>query len=259
MHTAALAELGLAAQWSYVAIDVPPESFAALVQSLATRNFAGVNVTVPHKLAALAAAGGSTVAAREIGAANTLSFLDGRIEADNTDAEGLIASLPENARGARALVMGAGGSARAAVWALSRHGARVEVWNRTAAKAAALAAELGAAPAADDVDASAFDLLINCTTVGMEAANPPGGQPLTESGLADLKALPVGADAIQAGQVVVDLVYGKLETPLIALARSRGATAVDGLEVLVRQGAASLRTWIGMEPPVDIMRAAARG
>ena len=136
MQNAALAELGLAGEWSYEAIEVAPEGFEALVRSLAAEDFAGVNVTVPHKLAALAIADRASQAAGEIGAANTLSFNDGGIEAENTDATGLIAALPEPPAGRRALVLGAGGSARAAVWALRNAGAEVSLWNRTPAKAA---------------------------------------------------------------------------------------------------------------------------
>ncbi len=145
MQNAALAELGLADEWSYEAIEVAPEDFADLVRSLGNEGFAGVNVTVPHKLAALALADRASTAASAIGAANTLTFTDAGIEAENTDAGGLIAALPEPPGGRRALVLGAGGSARAAVWALGNAGASVSVWNRTAARAEALAAEFGVA------------------------------------------------------------------------------------------------------------------
>ncbi len=144
IHTAALAELGLAGEWSYEAIEVAPPDFATLVASLAGAGFAGVNVTVPHKLAALALADSASVAAREIGAANTLTFSAGAVAADNTDAVGLIAALPEPPQGKRALVLGAGGSARACIWALRQAGAEVAIWNRTGSKAQSLAEELGA-------------------------------------------------------------------------------------------------------------------
>ncbi len=253
MQNAALAELGLAPEWSYEAIEVAPEGFEALVRSLPADGFAGVNVTVPHKLAALAVADRATDAAREIGAANTLSFIAGRIEAENTDATGLIAALPEPPAGARALVLGAGGSARACAWALRDAGAEVALWNRTGAKAAALAAELGVARVAEP---GSFDLLVNATTVGLEAANRPPGVPAQAS--SDLKPLPLRADAINARHVVVDLVYGSSPTALVAIARSHGARVVDGLDVLVHQGAASLRIWTGLKVPLETMRSAAR-
>jgi len=254
MQNAALAELGLAPDWSYEAIEVAPEDFAGLVAELPGRGFAGVNVTVPHKLAALAVADRASDAARAIGAANTLTITDGRVAAENTDGVGIIEALPAPPAGKRALVMGAGGSARAAIWALREAGAEVHVWNRTAAKAEALAREFGVEHA--DQPAS-FDLIVNATTVGLRSANQ--GQPPDASGFPDLKALPIDADALRARQEVVDLVYGINQTQLIAAANAAGATVVDGLEVLVRQGAASLRLWTGAEPPVEVMRAAARG
>ena len=248
MHTAALAELGLGDEWSYEAIEVAPEDFEPLVRSLPERGFAGVNVTVPHKLAALALADRHSDAAREIGAANTLTFTDVGIEAENTDTHGLIGALPEPPAGKRALVLGAGGSARAVIWALRNAGADVTIWNRTASKAEALAEEFGVKAGPP----RGFDLLINCTTVGMhEASEPPQAS-------TDLKPLPLDADALKATNVVVDLVYGPHPTPLIRLANERGAVTVDGLEVLVHQGATALEIWTGLEPPLEVMRRAAR-
>src|SRR4051812_9369998 len=172
MQNGALAALGLAGEWSYEAIEVEPERFADLVASLPGEGFAGVNVTVPHKIAALAAADSATDAARSIGAANTLSFRDQAIAADNTDAAGVVQAIGEPLDGRRALVLGAGGSARAAIWALREAGAVVSIWNRTASKAEALATEFGVALTEPSAD---FDLLINATTIGLEQANerPP--------------------------------------------------------------------------------------
>ena len=259
MQTAALEALGLAGEWGYEAIEVSPQDFEARVLAMPGEGFAGANVTVPHKLAALGVADTASPAARAIGAANTLSFGDGGIEADNTDAAGLLAALPISPAGKRALVLGAGGSARACVWALVETGAEVSIWNRTRSRAEALASELGATvaePGGRPLGAGTYDVLINATTVGLEAANSPkrrGPDPL-----ADLKALPLDADSVEARHVVVDLVYGRSETPLEAFVRERGASVVDGLEVLVHQGAASLRLWTGREPPLDVMRKAAR-
>jgi shikimate dehydrogenase len=249
MQNAALEALGLTPEWTYEAIEVSPADLEALVRSLPERGFAGVNVTVPHKIAALVLADAASDAAREIGAANMLTFREGRIEAENTDATGLIEALPESPAGMRALVLGAGGSARAAVWALKEAGAEVEIWNRTREKAEALSAELGVVAVAAPGD---FNLLVNCTTVGLAAAGEaPSGEP-------SLKPLPIAADAISERQVVVDLVYGPHPTPLARAAAARGARLVDGTEILVRQGAASLRIWTGAEPPVETMRKAAR-
>ena len=176
MHTAALAELGLGGAWTYEAIEVAPPDLAALVAAMPGDGFAGANVTVPHKLAALALADRASSAARAIGAANTLSFTDAGIEAANSDAAGLLAALPGPVEGSRALVLGAGGAARAAIWGLKQAGAAVSIWNRTRSKAEALATELGVeleqrATPEQPLAAGDFDLLVNCTTVGLAEAN----------------------------------------------------------------------------------------
>jgi len=257
IHNAAFAELGLAGEWVYEAIDMAPEVFAERTGALPSEGFVGANVTVPHKRAAVALADQVSGSAAEIGAANTLSFEAGAIGADNTDAPGFLAALPGSPAGRRALVLGAGGSARAVVWALTREGAKVEVWNRTAARAGQLAEEFGASALHADgkLPSRDFDLVVNATSVGME--RPEGAGSGSGPGT-DLDALHLNADAFHAGQVVVDLVYGLAETELIRTARAQGATTVDGLEVLVHQGAASFRIWTGIDPPLDVMRRAAR-
>lgn len=249
MQTAALAELGLADEWSYEAIEIAPEDFAARLISMARAGFVGANVTIPHKLAALELADEASEAARSIGAANTLSFDAGRITADNTDAAGLLGAIGTPTKGLHALVMGAGGSARAVVWALSRAGAEVEVWNRTPERGRALASELGVS-LAEQPSVAGFDLLVNATSVGM-GASPHLQAPV-------LKKLPIDADSLGERQMVVDLAYGAAETELVQTAKLRGARTIDGLEVLVHQGAASLRIWTGREPPIETMRRAAR-
>jgi len=141
MHGAALAALGMEG-WSYEAIEVAPDAFEERVRAMPGEGFAGANVTVPHKGAALAVADELSATAREVGAANTLTFSGGEIRADNTDAEGLLNALPDSPRGRRALVLGAGGAARAAVWELVREGAEVDVWNRTELRSRNLCEEL---------------------------------------------------------------------------------------------------------------------
>ncbi len=260
MHTAALEAMGLAPEWTYEAIDVPSADFERLVLSLADQDFAGVNVTVPHKVAALDLADDASDGAREIGAANTLSFREGLVSATNTDATGVIEALPRRARGMRALVVGAGGSARAAVWALRGEEAEVFVWNRTAEKAESIASDLGVAVHAWPSEPSPFDLIVNATTVGMSDANPTSAEGSTAYGQGppDLKTELPFADALRAATVVIDLVYGTNETSLARAAKLAGATYIDGFEVLVRQGAASLEGWVGTRPPLDVMRHAAR-
>jgi shikimate dehydrogenase len=249
MHSAALAELGLADEWTYEAIEVAPDEFAERVRSMPGDGFVGANATVPHKLAALAIADEASEAARAIGAANTLSFGGDRIAAENTDATGFLDALQQRPGGKRALVMGAGGSARAVVWALVSHGAEVTIWNRTPERARALAGAFGAKvtdAGSDDVD---YEVVVNATTVGMGAASGER---------AELQSLPLDADVLGENHVVVDLAYGANETELARVARARGARVIDGFEVLVRQGAASLRIWTGLDPPIDAMRRAAR-
>jgi shikimate dehydrogenase len=248
MQNAALRERGLS-DWHYQRLPVPPEVFAETVGGLPASGFVGANVTIPHKEAALALADEATEAARAIGAANTLTFGEGgRVHAANTDAPGFLAALrgavpdgaPDPARGT-ALVLGAGGSARAVVYALREAGAaRVAVWNRTPERAVTMATELG-------VDAAdrpmAADLLVNCTSVGLADG--------------EFKELPIDADALGTYATVADLVYRTGGTGLVAEAQRRGCTVVDGLEVLVRQGAMSFQAWTGLEAPIEVMRAAA--
>jgi shikimate dehydrogenase len=241
MHNAALAAAGLEG-WRYVRLPLPPELFEETVRALPAAGFRGVNVTIPHKAAALALADRASEAAGAIGAANTLTFEHGAIVADNTDAPGLLAVLPEPPQGRTALVLGAGGAGRAAAWALRSAGADVAVWNRTPERAQALAAELGVR--AVDVPPGA-DILVNCTSVGMDDPE------------ATFKALPLAADELRAGSLVVDMVYRAGGTRLLDVARARGARVVEGLEILVAQGAASFERWTGIEAPRDAMREAA--
>lgn len=244
MHSAALAELGLAGEWSYEAIDLAPDELEPRVRAMEGEGFAGANVTVPHKGAALSLADTLSETAREIGAANTLSFAAGEIHADNTDAEGFLAALPGSPAGKTALVLGAGGAARAVVWALVREGAAVEVWNRTALSAVHLCAELGGRPV-EGLDLRNYDLIVNSTSVGLR-----GEDPFVE--------LPFGVEALEERHAVVDLVYGSAPSGLLTVAAFAGATVVDGIEILVRQGALSLEIWTGRPAPLEVMRRAAR-
>jgi shikimate dehydrogenase len=245
MQTAALTELGLAGEWTYGAIDVAPESFEAEIAELAVAGeYVGVNVTVPHKEAALAMADEATDGARAIGAANTLSFSDGRIAAANTDAGGLLRSLPHPPGGERALVLGAGGAARAAIWALATEGAHVDLWNRTPERGQQLAHHFNV-NFEGDPKGSDYALIVNTTAVGLGGEDP-------------FEHLPLGADSFVPGQVVVDMVYGEEPSRLLAAAAAAGAVTVDGLEMLVQQGALSLRIWTGEEPSLEAMRAAVR-
>ncbi len=243
IQNAALCAAGLG-HWRYQLLPVPPEVFQETVKALATAGLRGANVTIPHKQAALLAADEASPSARSIGAANTLVFDDaGAIRADNTDAPALIESLPFAPDGRSALVLGAGGSARAAVWALRAAGAgEVRVWNRTPERARRLCAELGATPTSA---AAPADLLVNCTSVGLHASDDPWAQ------------LPIGPEQLAGFGCVVDLVYREQhETALVRAARLRSIPNVDGLELLIGQGALSFERFTGRNAPLEAMRAA---
>jgi shikimate dehydrogenase len=242
MQNAALRALGLDG-WRYQLLPVPPEQFAATIRALPGSGFRGANVTIPHKEAALAAADQPSATARATGAANTLIFQEDGIGAENTDALALRELLASSGRTDSALVLGAGGSARAAVWALRDAGAEVRIWNRTGHRAQALARHFDVR--AVDV-AEPADVLVNCTPVGL--AGEPG----------ELKQLPFRADEIGMFASVIDFVYSSCETELIQAARSAGLPCVDGLDLLVGQGALSFQRFTGLAPPVQEMRAAAR-
>jgi shikimate dehydrogenase len=247
MHNAALRAVGLT-DWRYQLLPVVPELLDEVIPSLGRAGFRGANVTIPHKAAALALATDPTERAAAIGAANTLTFEPGgEIVADNTDAPALIAALPFDVPGRSAVVLGAGGSARAVVWALAGAGAgRVLIWNRSPERARALADELGATALEPSQPPPAADILVNCTSVGLDGGDPFAALPLSADGLADYGC-------------VVDLVYTAASTGLIVAAAQAGAATVDGLEILVGQGALSFERFTGLPAPLDVMRAAARG
>jgi shikimate dehydrogenase len=246
MHRAAFASLGLSG-WSYQLLPVSPDLFAETVRALPAAGFVGANVTVPHKQAALALADSASARAREIGAANTLSFgADGVIAAENTDAPALIAALGVDLTGRSAVVLGAGGTARSAVWALREAGVSVAVWNRTPARARDLARAFGVR-ALERVEPA--DLLLNCTTVGLE------GQ--ADDSTNSLQSLGLNTDLLSSYAVVVEYVYGRDQTRLLKTASDLGVTTVDGLTLLAEQGALSFELWTGRAAPRALMRRAA--
>ena len=245
MQGAALAELGLAEEWEYGAVDLAPDRFEPGIRELARSGYVGVNVTVPHKEAALELADSASAPAQAIGAANTLSFEGEVITADNTDGPALREFLPETLDGGAGLVLGAGGAARAAIWALTEAGLEVALWNRTAARAALLAEETGSR-AIESPSGGDFAVIINASAAGMGESDA-------------LEDLPLEAgSSFGPGQIVIDMVYGGGPGALIEAASAAGASTVDGIDVLVAQGALSLRIWTGLEPSRSVMEAAAR-
>jgi shikimate dehydrogenase len=264
MHNAAFRALGLD-DWRYEAIDVEPERFDDVVRGLATQGYAGVNVTIPHKLRALEVSDSATEVAKVVGAANTLVFEAGAVHADNTDVPGFLTALreraPEAPGGMRALVLGAGGAARAVVYALLEAGAAgVEVWNRHPERAEALVADLANVASATELSVTTqpnlerADVLVNATSVGMVSA---GLDPVSPGGQTPIKELPLSADELDDRLIVVDLVYRQDRTPLVRAARARGLRCADGIDVLVHQGAVSFRLWTGMHAPLGAMRSGA--
>lgn len=259
MHNAAFQALRLA--WRYELIPAPPGELAATLAGLHGRGFRGANVTVPHKEAMLAHLDEIEEGARAIGAVNTLVAAGGGWIGTNTDAAGFLAALRQAGfapADRRALILGAGGAARAVVYALGQAGCRTVVYNRTQERARRLVRELsitGTATASGAPSATAtaslgelevddFDLLVNATPVGQWPQTPSCPWP---------EALP-----LPSHWTVFDLVYNPAETRLLARARAAGATVVGGLEMLVHQGALGFRLWTGRDAPLEVMRAAAR-
>lgn len=246
IHNAAFRRLGL--EWVYLPFPVPPEDLGAAVAGLRALGARGANVTMPHKEAVIEHLDGLSGDAETLGAVNTIQEVGGRLIGHNTDVDGFAGFLTSDAgleiEGSTALVLGAGGAARAVVKALDDLGASaIAVACRDHRKGALVAAisaraELLAWDQASD-RTGVCDLIVNSTPLGM----------LGE------EALP-GAH-FRRGQAVVDLVYGKGNTPLVTQARSEGADAWGGLGMLVHQASASFRIWTGQDPPIQVMSAAA--
>ncbi len=241
IHHYWLRKLGI--EGGYVIEAVPPEDFAVFVRRLSTHGFVGANVTLPHKERALTLST-PDARARAVGAANTLWYEAGELRATNTDVEGFINNLDASASGwdkaTDALVLGAGGAARAVVFGLIERGVKhVHLANRTIERANALADQFGASvhPVAWDAIGELLPragLLVNTTSLGMR------GQPALE--------LDVGRLADDA--VVADLVYLPLETPLLAAARARRLKTADGLGMLLHQAVRGFELWFGQRPEV---------
>ncbi|MBA2313513.1 MAG: shikimate dehydrogenase [Actinobacteria bacterium] len=247
IHAAAFESVGL--PWVYLAWAVPPESLASAVEGLRVLRASGANVTMPHKEAILPLLDDLDEDARAVGAVNTVASGGGRLIGHNTDVSGFKEFLAGDAgatiSGARCVVLGAGGAARAVVKALSELDAEViSVVARDAHKAASVAAIAGARGRAEPWTANIWavadaDVVVNATPLGMNK------EKLLEGARFD------------AGQWVVDLIYDPPSTPLIDSARSQGAHAWGGIGMLVHQAAGSFRIWTGQEPPLPAMSAAA--
>jgi shikimate dehydrogenase len=238
----------------------PPGELALTVQRLRAPNILGANVTVPHKEAVIPLLDEVDTSAGSIGAVNCIVRLEGgRLRGYNTDKYGFVRSLLEagfEPRGKRVLLLGAGGAARAvALGLIESDVAALTIANRTRERAEALSRSLGEALAMREVvdwHSPAFDSA--CARADLVVNSTPMGTAHTD--LASLS--PLEARHFHAGQLAYDLVYNPPVTPFLALAAEAGAQAVSGLEMLVYQGAESIRLFSGHEPSVDIMRQAAQ-
>lgn len=246
---AAFAELGL--DWVYLAFTVAQGSAPDAVRSMRALGIRGLSVTMPHKAAVLTELDALSTTAERLGAVNCIASENGRLVGHNTDGAGFLdalAAVGHRVDGRRCVVIGAGGAARAVVLALADAGAReVVVVNRSPERAEAAAELAGAAGrvAGHDRLGDALEsasLLVNATPLGMTDGDPS----------------PVPSELLRADLFVNDLIYHPAVTPLTTAATATGATALNGLGMLVHQAAAALRIWTGLEPPIEAMTAAAR-
>jgi shikimate dehydrogenase len=248
IHNAAFAAAGL--DWAYLAFEVPRGQAAVAIDGMRALGIDGLSVTMPHKADAAAAVDELSPAAEALGVVNTIVRRGTVLVGENTDGEGFLNALHVDEgvdiAGMRCLVLGAGGAARSVVRALGEAGAGeiVVAARRPEAAADAVALAGQARPGAVD-EADGADLIVNATPVGMDDVVE-----------LDAPELPVPAERLGSGQLVVDLVYHPLLTPLVREARARGAVAVNGLGMLVHQAAIAFELWTGERAPLDAMSAA---
>ena len=249
LMNAAFGAAGL--DWTYVALEVAATRLPDALVGVRALGIAGLSVTMPHKESAAACADVLSPTAERLGAVNCLVNADGLLTGHNTDGEGFVRSLERQFRfqpiGKRCVVFGAGGSARSIVLALADGGAsEVVVVNRTigrAERAAALAGDRGEVVSLDGIgsDLEDADLIVNATSIGM-------GQPTPDD-------VPFDASVLHQGQILVDIVYKPLETPLIAAARRSGASVANGVAMLAHQAAVQFELWTGVDAPIEVMLA----
>lgn len=253
MHNTAFQDLGL--DFVYVPFSVHPDDLEGAVRGVRALGIVGVNLTIPHKERVIEFLDWVSEDAKRIQSVNTIHNCDGVLKGYSTDGPGFIRALEASGKspvGSNAVVVGAGGSARATVYALATVGADVTILNRTFDRALEVAEHLNSVlgegtvkpMALDDPDACRFvrkaDLLVNCTPVGMHPH--PDAQPIP-------------SEWLHAGLFVFDQIYNPLETKLLRAARAVGAQWANGVKMLVFQGALSFDIWTGQTPPVQAMEA----
>jgi len=249
IQNAAFAEAGV--DGVYVAVRCAADDLSGFMHGL-SRAGGGGNVTLPHKEKAAAVVDVPSEAIRRTGACNTFWGESGKVHGDNTDVDGfrraLRVFLGGPAEGARALLLGAGGAARAALLGLLDEGAsEVLLYNRTAERARAVARRIGGqrarvVPLMQELGGERFDVVINATRLGLDPHD----------------AAPIDFSLLGRGGAALDLVYGTHETSFVRAAKARGVRAADGMEMLVQQAAVSFERWWGRPAPTDVMRAAIR-
>lgn len=252
IHNAAFEACGL--DWVYLAFEVPEGMAPMAVGGMRSLGIEGLSVTMPHKATVIPALDALTPDAEALGAVNCISRDGAGLLGDNTDGAGFLDALRIDEgidpRGLRCVVVGAGGAGRAVARALGRAGAAaVTVVNRSpqpAARAADLAGSVGRVGSPDEV--ADADLVVNATPLGMGVVVGTRGE---------REPLPLDPELLGPGQLVVDLVYHPVATPLLVAARARGATARNGLGMLIHQAAHAFRRWTGEDPPLEAMSAAA--
>jgi shikimate dehydrogenase len=244
MQNAAFQKLGL--NFAYLAFDVAEGNLARAMQGMRALGIRGYSITLPHKAVALQFLDEIEPLAQKIGAVNTIVNDSGVLRGYNTDCSAAIESLGERTRlsGKKALLLGAGGAARAIAFGLKESGCDLLIANRTKERAAELAQALGVQYCGiNEIPKQKFHILVNTTSVGMA--------PKT-------KEIPIGEQFLRKGTVVFDAVYNPLETMLLKKAKARGCKTIPGLEMFVRQGAKQFELWTGKKAPFALMEKVAR-
>lgn len=252
MHNAALRALEMDAV--YLPYEVAPDQLMEVLHAMRAMGFGGVNLTIPHKEVAFAGITDLDESAQLVGAVNTVQFTEAGLKGFSTDGYGILQAIEEafgiSVKGRSVSVVGCGGAGRSMALVCAREGAAsITLWNRTPARAEQVAAEIGDVPVqlvtdleADAAVIRASELIIQATSVGMK----PGD------------SSPLPADCFREGQKLIDTIYVLEETPIMQLARSAGAEAVNGLGMLLHQGAKSFEIWTGVPAPVEVMRESLR-
>jgi len=249
MHNAAFAALGL--NWRYVACEVDPQNLRAAIAGARAMGFAGLNLTVPHKLLAVNMMDLLDASAKQWGAVNTVHFTERGAVGYNTDADAIATSLRQDLklelRGARVLLLGAGGAGRTAALKLaSEQVAQLFLVNRTHSKAEAVAAEIQkqfpGVQVATTHPTGEVDLVLNATSLGLK---PADGSPLDDR-----------IFSLKHARAVYDMIYRPSATPLLQAARQAGCQVANGLGMLLHQGAKAFEIWTGCAAPLDVMRQA---